>query len=120
MLRTFIASVRLFRRADARRTVSGPRLVGWLLGVAGAVAVGSWAGQSIALEPTTALAVTPFHEARLVRGDDGNDHVEYDLLVINAFLAPVKLKSIAVINARGAELMRLEGGALVEATQSIL
>lgn len=38
--------------------------------------------------PSAAIVVTPFGEARLVRGDDGKDHVEYDLLVTNAFDSP--------------------------------
>ncbi|HEY1864778.1 MAG TPA: hypothetical protein VGG77_14090 [Roseiarcus sp.] len=31
----------------------------------------------------TAIMVTPIHEAQVVRGDDGMDHVEYELLVIS-------------------------------------
>ena len=29
---------------------------------------------------STAVLVTPLNEPRMVRGDDGRDHVEYDLL----------------------------------------
>jgi hypothetical protein len=28
----------------------------------------------------TAILVSPIHEAQIVRGDDGKDHVEYELL----------------------------------------
>jgi hypothetical protein len=31
----------------------------------------------------TAIMVRPIHVAQVVRGDDGRDHVEYDLLVVN-------------------------------------
>ena len=33
----------------------------------------------------TAILVSPIHEAQIVRGDDGKDHVEYELLVVNVF-----------------------------------
>ena len=37
----------------------------------------------------TAITVRPIHEAQVVRGDDGKDHVEYDLLVVNVVGDPV-------------------------------
>jgi hypothetical protein len=40
---------------------------------------------------STAIMVMPIHNAQLVRGDDGLDHVEYELMVINAFVAPVSV-----------------------------
>src|SRR5574340_190309 len=39
----------------------------------------------------TAILVSPIHEAQVVRGDDGMDHVEYELLIINAISEPVTL-----------------------------
>src|SRR6478672_7015038 len=36
----------------------------------------------------TAILVSPIHEAQIVRGDDGKDHVEYELLVVNVFSEP--------------------------------
>ena len=39
----------------------------------------------------TAILVSPIHEAQVVRGDDGKDHVEYGLLVVNAVEQPVTL-----------------------------
>ena len=91
-----------------------------IVGAVLATSLGALSPPSVAIEQTTALAITPFHEGRLVHGDDGKDHVEYDLLVANAFVAPVKLKFIAVVDDRGAELMRLQGDALAAATQSLL
>ena len=64
----------------------------------------------------TAIMVSPIHEAQVVRGDDGKDHVEYELLVVNVFSEPVTLSSVAVLDPAGNELMRIEGGALAAAT----
>jgi hypothetical protein len=41
----------------------------------------------------TAILVSPIHEAQVVRGDDGKDHVEYELLVVNAVEQPVTLRA---------------------------
>jgi len=37
---------------------------------------------------TTAILVQPIHDAQVVHADDGKDHVDYELLVVNAFAAP--------------------------------
>jgi hypothetical protein len=68
----------------------------------------------------TAILVTPIHEAQVVRGDDGKDHVEYDLLVVNAVEQPVTLKSLMVLDPAGKELTRIDGPLLVAATQTLL
>ena len=60
----------------------------------------------------TAILVSPIHEAQIVRGDDGKDHVEYELLVVNVFSEPVTLTSVTVLDPAGKELMRIEGSAL--------
>ena len=39
-----------------------------------------------------------FHEAQIVRADDGKDHVEYELLVVNVSSEPVTLASVAVFD----------------------
>ena len=57
----------------------------------------------------TAILVSPIHEAQLVRCDDGKDHVEYELLVVNVFSEPVTLSSVTVLDPAGRELMRIEG-----------
>jgi hypothetical protein len=67
----------------------------------------------------TAILVGPIHEAQMVRGDDGKDHVEYELLVVNVFSEPVTLASVAVLDPAGKELMRIEGAALAAATQTL-
>src|SRR5262252_5755518 len=67
----------------------------------------------------TAILASPIHEAQIVRGDDGKDHVEYELLVVNVFSEPVTLASVTVFDPAGKELMRIEGGALAAATQTL-
>ena len=67
----------------------------------------------------TAILVSPIHEAQVVRGDDGMDHVEYELLVVSVFSEPVTLSSVTVLDPAGKELMRIEGGALAAATQTL-
>ena len=67
----------------------------------------------------TAIIVSPIHEAQIVRADDGKDHVEYELLVINVFPEAVTLSSVIVLDLTGKELMRIEGGTLAAATQTL-
>lgn len=70
-------------------------------------------------EEPTAILVTPIHDAQLVPGDDGKDHVEYGLLVVNVFPEPVTLTHVIVLDPAGKELGRLEGKALAAATQPL-
>jgi hypothetical protein len=67
----------------------------------------------------TAIIVNPIHEAQVVRGDDGMDHVEYELLVVSVFPEPVTLSSVTVLDPAGKELLRVDGGALAAATQTL-
>ena len=67
----------------------------------------------------TAIVVSPIHEAQVVRGDDGMDHVEYELLVVSVFSEPVTLSNVTVLDPAGKELMRIDGGALAAATQTL-
>jgi hypothetical protein len=57
----------------------------------------------------TAFIVSPIHDAQVVRGDDGMDHVEYDLLVVSVLPEPVSLTSITVLGPAGKELKRIAG-----------
>src|SRR5262245_7126054 len=68
----------------------------------------------------TAILVNPIHEAQVVRGDDGKDHVEYELLVVNAVEQPVTLTSLTVLDPAAKELTRIDGPVLVAATQTLL
>jgi hypothetical protein len=67
----------------------------------------------------TAIVVSPIHEAQVVRGDDGMDHVEYELLVVSVFSEPVTLSRVTVLDSAGNELMRMDGDALAAATQTL-
>jgi Peptidase family M23 len=84
-------------------------------------AVFALASPASSAEPdrSTAILVSPIHEAQVVRGDDGKDHVEYELLVVNVFSEPVTLSSVTVLDPAGKELMRIDGGALGAATQTL-
>jgi biotin carboxyl carrier protein len=68
----------------------------------------------------TAILVSPIHDAQVVRGDDGKDHVEYELLVVNAVDQPVTLTSLTILDPAAKELTRIEGPVLVAATQTLL
>ena len=68
----------------------------------------------------TAILVSPIHEAQVVRGDDGKDHVEYELLVVNAVDQPVTLTSLTILDPAAKELTRIDGPVLVAATQTLL
>jgi hypothetical protein len=67
----------------------------------------------------TAILVSPIHEAQIVRGDDGKDHVEYELLIVNVLSEPVTLSSVTVLDPAGKELTPIEGATLAAATQSL-
>ena len=67
----------------------------------------------------TAFVVSPIHEAQIVHGDDGMDHVEYDLLIVSVLPEPVTLSSVTVLDPAGKELMRIEGAALAAVTQPL-
>lgn len=79
-------------------------------------------GRSPEKEPDrpTAILVNPIHDAQVVRGDDGKDHVEYELLVVNAVEQPVTLTSLTVLDPAAKELTRIDGPVLVAATQTLL
>ncbi len=67
----------------------------------------------------SAILAMPIHEAHVIRGDDGMDHVEYEILVVSVFPEPVTLSSVAVLDPAGKELMRIEGDDLAAATQTL-
>src|SRR5689334_23903203 len=82
------------------------------------LALGSAASAAERDRPTAILA-SAIHEAQIVRADDGKDHVEYELLVVNVFSEPVTLSSVTVLDPAGKELTRIEGGHLAAATQAL-
>jgi len=54
-----------------------------------------------------------------VYGSDGRQHVDYDLVITNAFTAPVTLESLTV-GGMGRTLLRLAGNHLAEHTHQII
>ena len=63
-----------------------------------AVFAPTWTASAAGRDQPTAILVIPIHEAQIVRADDGKDHVEYELLVINAFPEAVTLSSVTVLD----------------------
>jgi len=70
--------------------------------------------------PSTAIIATPIGEGRVALGDDGKDHVEYDLLVTNVFDSAVTLTRLEVLDPAGKLLMTMEGDPLKAAAQTLL
>jgi hypothetical protein len=84
--------------------------------------LGVYASAVAASPPTldsTALAIRSPTPARYVHGTDGREHVEYDLLITNAFTAAATLKSLEV-RSGSRLLLRLNGATLAAATHAIL
>lgn len=67
---------------------------------------------------TTALAMQVGSPARAVHESDGREHVDYDLVIANAFTVPVRLESLRVFS--GARLVfALRGRVLAEQTLTL-
>jgi hypothetical protein len=69
---------------------------------------------AVAAQPATAIAVHAT-SSRAVFGSDGREHIDYDLVITNAFTAPVTLDRLRV-QGHGKTLLTLEGGALAAKT----
>jgi len=81
---------------------------------------GAAESNSASTEQPSAILVQPIHDAQVVPGDDGKDHVEYELMVVNVYLEPVTLTSVTVLDPAGKELGRIDGDTLAAATQALL
>jgi murein DD-endopeptidase MepM/ murein hydrolase activator NlpD len=99
-----------------RRAVSVLSVTAFALLAASAAAS---AADATKQQDITAISVQPIHEAQVVRGDDGMDHIEYDLLVISVFDAPVTLSSVTALGPTGKELATVDGNTLAAATQAL-
>lgn len=84
-----------------------------ILALAAGAAPRSGAGQPSqpAAQPTP-LLVSATNAPLRVRGSDGMDHLEYDLIITNVFAAPVTLMAIEVIAPDGRGLLRLANDTL--------
>jgi len=69
---------------------------------------------------STAIFVTAINQPHSVRGDDGREHVEYDLLVTSAFTSPVTLTRIEITGPGGTAMGLIDGAPLAAATQGVL
>ena len=98
-----------------------------MLAVLIAVAMGVLAPDSVAQIPppdgpspeVTAIHVMAVGPPRFVFGSDRRTHVEYDLVITNAFTAEVTLNSLTV-SAGGRTLLKLAGQPLAEHTVTLL
>jgi len=105
-------------RARGTRRLVSVLLVTLLASVAMSATASAASGEAKSGE-ATAIFVRPIHDAQVVRGDDGMDHVEYDLLVVSVFDDPVTLSSVTALNPAGKELGRIDGDTLAAATQAL-
>ncbi|MFZ0091248.1 MAG: M23 family metallopeptidase [Solirubrobacteraceae bacterium] len=102
-------------------------MVAWALAVMAAGLCGLFAGSAMArIQPpegappeTTAVQVAAPGPPRYVFGSDGREHVDYDLVITNAFTAEVTLKSLTVTGP-GGRLLELAGEALASHTHQII
>jgi hypothetical protein len=72
-----------------------------------------------AAKTTTALHVQASNRPYAVFGSDGREHVEYDLVLTNAFTGEATLGAVAV-RADGRPALALAGDGLLEATHTLL
>lgn len=86
-----------------------------------AVAIFAFASVSPAeaVDQPAAIMLSPVHKAQVVRGDDGMDHVEYDLMVVSVLPEPVTLSRVTIIDPAGKELKTIGGAALAAVTQPL-
>jgi hypothetical protein len=68
----------------------------------------------------TAIVVTATNLPLRLKGSDGLVHLEYDLLITNAFTAPVTLTSITVLGEQDEPLLVLSGDELTALVEPIL
>ncbi|HYH12930.1 MAG TPA: hypothetical protein VD789_11290, partial [Thermomicrobiales bacterium] len=67
----------------------------------------------------TAILVSSTNDPLRVAGSDGMDHLEYDLIVTNAFPEPVTITQIEVLGADGRRLQLVEGDQISATTQPV-
>src|SRR5215216_5218776 len=67
---------------------------------------------------TTALQVTAVGAPQRVHGSDGREHIDYNLVITNAFTAEATLTSL-VVRGGGQRLLKLKGEALAHYTRQV-
>ena len=104
------------RRRRALFVVAGSLLAALVLAPAAARPAPDASRAAAAPLQSTALAVTATGAPLHVRGSDGREHIEYDLVISNAFTVDATLRSLEVRDGRGRLLLRREGDALASVT----
>lgn len=95
-------------------------LLALALAVPRSVAAQATPSASPAAPTTTALLVSAIRPPLRVTASDGRVHLEYDLMLINVFTAPVTLTSVDVLTPDGHVLLHLAGDSLRAMTQPLL
>jgi hypothetical protein len=70
-------------------------------------------------DQVSAIWAQPMGDAQVVHASDGRNHIEYNLLVVNAYSDPVTLSAVTIIGPDGDELGRVDGATLEAATQTL-
>jgi Peptidase family M23 len=119
--RTHTKSVANRRTKASSRSIARPGRVIRPVGAAYLLAViaGASSGTAARAAPTsTALQVAATGAPQRVHGSDGLEHIDYDLVITNAFTAEVTLTSL-VVTAGGKNILTLSGEALAAATHTL-
>jgi Peptidase family M23 len=90
-----------------------------LLALAASAASDANTGTPADAQPTAVL-VSATNAPLRVPGSDGLEHLEYDLLVTNVFVAPATLTALEVTTPDGHSLLQLSGEALAAVTEPLL
>lgn len=105
------------RSGNPRMGLKGLGLLGVAALAATAIALLVSGAHSTA-RTTSALAVGVSGPGQQVRGSDGREHIEYDLIVSDAFTAPATLRSLEVRTGRH-RLLSLSGSRLAASTLAL-
>jgi hypothetical protein len=80
---------------------------------------GSLSAKPVPTDRVSAILVQRIGDAQMVKASDGRNHIEYGLLVVNAFSDPVTLRSVTAIGPNTDKLGEVQGAKLAAATQSL-
>lgn len=76
----------------------------------------SW-GRGPATQSVSPITMTSIGDPLVVAGSDGFQHIDYDLLITNAFTAPITLTALTVQGDRGAPVFHIAGASLAAVTE---
>jgi hypothetical protein len=81
------------------------------------LAVDGRSGPSTAARLLTPISMAPIGDPLVVLGSDGVRHIDFDLLITNAFTAPVTLTNVTAQDDNGVPIFHIAGAALAAVTQ---